>query len=137
MTKLSQNRAKDRMIMATRLRELAERFGFTAEIDNRTDAREVYVKIKTARGLNMSTHLEAGACAGFFMGHWFMDTGVDTRLCMSFAADCGGSVNEFHQRKATTSAPDDFEEFIGIVERCLEAIKDDAVFEDVRHPTPA
>lgn len=129
---LNQNRAKDRMTMATRLREIAEKHGFTAEIEERREQREVHVVIRTKRGLSMSTHLEAGPCSDFFLGHWFMDTDSDAKLAMSFGADCNGSVNPYHQRKATTDGggADDFEVFAGIVDRCLEAIRSDVVFEE-------
>lgn len=134
MRPLSQLRAADRAAMAERVRQIADAHGFIAEIAPAClDLRGLNVCIRARRGLNCSMTFTAKAVGrgGWgFLGHWHMDIRATATLCLSFGADCNGSVNPYHRCKATTHGGDDFEVFVGILDRALEAVANDSAFAD-------
>lgn len=125
---LTQTRAADRATMAARVRALAESHGFTAEVKPASwnPSEELCVAITTKRGLILSMDFNRRATWGF-LGHWHIATDSDARLKLSF-----GNVNPHHQSKATLYGGDDFEAFMGELDRKLRQVATEDVFDAER-----
>lgn len=130
---LSQTRAADRAVMAERVRQLAESHGFTATIGPAPlDPKGLSVVIEATRGLRCSmtfTSKAAGPRGWGFLGHWHVDPNSPACLSLAFGVACGGSVNPYHQAKATTHGGDDFDTYLQRLGTALAAVQSGACWD--------
>lgn len=103
MTALTEKRAKDRAIMATRLTALAESMGATVERRDGTvggypGPREIQLKIKVPGGAYLPVDFDADSCqVDVHVCTWNVETDSDACFADAFGYD---AVNRHHFRKA-------------------------------------
>jgi hypothetical protein len=92
---LSERRKADRIAMAKGIKEIAERYGATCEVEGAHD--EIHIVAIHPGGLQLTFWLERKSCQpDVHVIPWHIHYESDARLSTAF-----GSVNPYHFRKAT------------------------------------
>lgn len=112
-----------RAVCMKRLQELAASTGAVLSVTLAT-SRAAYARLERD-GVSVNITIDGDSRVSSFIAHWCSDR----RLCRSFAADIGGSVNPYHGCKATTFA-DTFDEMLRRVELGFGLVADGNAFTD-------
>lgn len=88
---------------ARRITAIAAKHGATVERSNYGGPREVTLSLKLG-DFGLLIHLDGASRVGAFLGHWHTNVAPFRKVQYprDFATTIGGSINEYHFRKATT-----------------------------------
>lgn len=112
-----------RAAMMTAVKAMAAEIGATIEApDGIQSPRRVglYICMGPYRCM---MHFDGESRVDAFLGHWFIEERDAASFPDNFGAIIGGSINQYHKRKATT-CQDSFVEFLGCISDGLKCLKE-------------
>lgn len=123
MSFLRTTRKSDRRTMANAIKKLAVEFGY--EYTEREEERDIYVCVKTERGLSVSMNFHPNSRG--YLGHWFISGTENSDVALAAEFETVGSRNPYHFHKATTYA-NNFMDFEDVIRTGFEMVKNGIAF---------